>query len=521
MFASRLSTTALTQLLLLVAIVELAVFRLAVKALAPPLETAPPTWHQVLNYLGLFLYYFASALALCVLAIEIVRHLRMRELYAAFARYALVVVVAGLLVFSITSTLFVPTARMGFLLEACFVSALLVLVVAQLTRRGDIGAKVGLVILCLPMVIHFYGPLREQLAEGQHWEALAVQLRETGKWTLVFAALVSPFCFAPRPVVPSAMRVGPLVLSGFVGLIAAIVLGRKYGVGMELAELGFGVDIGAGAPVSTIALYVTALAAVTWTLASCFTVHSLARQRIGVGVGLVFVGGYAFSWPLQYLVGMVGLIAIGDAAREAPTQELGRRSEYRAPPIAGETWQAYVAAIVKALRGLASAESASAVTVRGEDGISRTHIAATVDSRSMRITFEREQEALVALEVTIGDGHVGDKEPDWTLYARSKGGPSLVVHPQPPRTSASAVKTGDSEFDLRFQVRDRAEHTAELLNEGLRQRSVKLIDGWIAVWPGECLRYNVQPGRGAPLDHPVPITEMAFRGGLSSVSPIG
>ncbi len=39
-----------------------------------------------------------------------------------------------------------------------------------------------------------------------------------------------------------------------------------------------------------------------------------------------------------------------------------------------------------------------------------------------------------------------------------------------------------------------------------------LLDGWVAVWPNGELRYQVFPGRGAPLDHPVPQSELASGG---------
>ena len=57
----------LVYLLLLVAAAELAVNRLAVPTLLPRGNGAPPVWHEVLSYVGLFLLYFASTLAVGVL----------------------------------------------------------------------------------------------------------------------------------------------------------------------------------------------------------------------------------------------------------------------------------------------------------------------------------------------------------------------------------------------------------------------------------------------------------------------
>jgi hypothetical protein len=39
---------------------------------------------------------------------------------------------------------------------------------------------------------------------------------------------------------------------------------------------------------------------------------------------------------------------------------------------------------------------------------------------------------------------------------------------------------------------------------------VATVDGWIAYWEGESVRYRVYPGRGAPLDHPMPLSDLAL-----------
>ena len=38
----------------------------------------------------------------------------------------------------------------------------------------------------------------------------------------------------------------------------------------------------------------------------------------------------------------------------------------------------------------------------------------------------------------------------------------------------------------------------------------RLRYGWFAYWEGEGLRYRVYPGRGAPLDHPMPLSDLAL-----------
>jgi hypothetical protein len=50
----------------------------------------------------------------------------------------------------------------------------------------------------------------------------------------------------------------------------------------------------------------------------------------------------------------------------------------------------------------------------------------------------------------------------------------------------------------------------KLLDEGLRARAAATLDGWLAYWESEGLRYRVYPGRGAPLDHPMPLSDLAL-----------
>jgi hypothetical protein len=109
------------------------------------------------------------------------------------------------------------------------------------------------------------------------------------------------------------------------------------------------------------------------------------------------------------------------------------------------------------------------------------------------------------VEITFGAVPAGD--PGLTLWSRSEGRLGRgAAHPPP--TMAPVVRTGDHAFDLRFRVHDEGGLCAKLLDEGLRARAAAILDGWVAVWPGAALRYHVEPGRGGPLDHPLPMTDL-------------
>jgi hypothetical protein len=529
----------------MVAAVELAVYRLAVPGLKPTSPTtAPPVWHTALSYVGLFLSYFGSILALGILLRQLILLARGEHPYWKPIAYALVAIGAAFTVYAVKSLVGAPTELDTFLLELTFSASLLLLVTAQLRRGGDVAAKVGLLLIAAPLLVHFYRDAGVRWVLGD--EALVTGLPERiaayGQWSLVLAALLTPYCFAPRPFVESAGRLAPLAMGAFVGVVGALVMRQSAEVGVRIASDGLGVDLGAGAPASQIALYIIALGSVTWTLVACFIAPSPARRRIGVGLGLVVAAGYAFDWPLQYLAGLVGFMTISEAVREVPGEERSApawsEARFRTPPISADAWHAYVVALVEVLRGrglqastvsveepsvpgagepagAGPEESAAATTPAPPDGESRTHVlileAAPVP---VRLLVERRGGAVRLIEVVCGREPHGTAEPAWTLEARPERRLAAPAHPPPPETGAPLTRTGDAEFDRRFRMRDGGGHGARLLDEGQRARATALLDGWMALWPGQSLVYRVIPGRGAPLDNPIPISDLAFRGAI-------
>jgi hypothetical protein len=71
-------------------------------------------------------------------------------------------------------------------------------------------------------------------------------------------------------------------------------------------------------------------------------------------------------------------------------------------------------------------------------------------------------------------------------------------------------KIQDAAFDERFKCRGNARTFGNLFDDGLRARVVATLDGWLAYWEPDGLRYRVYPGRGAPLDHPMPLSDLAL-----------
>ncbi len=517
--------------LLFVVMLEIVLNRLAVPVLRPPIGKPLPGWHKHLDQIGLFLLHLSTALALGVTLLRTVELAVDRELFAGPTGTALALLGAMFAALAAWSAFFGAGgsgADLGFRLETAFVAFFLGLTVATAIRPGaDPFVRMGMVILVAPFLLHYYGTFKLWTMSGDAAKIsnLPDHIRDLGQRSIALAALLMPLCFAPQPLKRALLRPTPLVLAGFVGTLAAVTLQKHFEVGEKIASLGLGVQLGPGIPTERMLLYVTAVAAVVWVVTSTLTAESHARRTIGVGYALIVAAGYSFDWPVRYLCAAAGALAIATAAVLVGAEERGEQGEaggepsskFNAPPIPTETWSRYLDLLRVALA------LDDVPRVRTEGGVEETYVSGRRRDLAYGLRVLRAPQGIRSIEVTFGGagggtgggtGGEGATEPAWTLFARpDRDGLNVVgVHPAPPPSRGLTVKTGDEAFDRRFRLQDGGAITAKLLDDGLRARASAALDGWIAVWPGESLHYKVCPGRGAPLDHPIPVTELAFRG---------
>lgn len=514
-FRKRVAQIDLVALLLFLVLVEV-VLRLAVPVLRPIPRGPLPTWYRGLTQVSLFMLHLTSALSLAVVAAYAWQLAIRRDLFATGARLVVAVeaaVFVGLAAFAVFST---PKPGLTFHLETAFVALSVTLALGLLLRPGDPLVKLGLLVLCAPLLVHYYGTFKLNVVvaeDAARWSAIPDRIRELGQWSIAMAALAAPICFAPRPLRRSLPRPGPLVVAVFVGTVGAVIMRKHYEVGMEIASRALGVELGPGAPVGTIALYITAVSLVVWTVASTLIADAPARRLIGMGFALVVAGGYSFERPVQFLCVAAGALAIARGGsrvgeQERVTEETAPR--FSAPPIPDEIWQAYV-------RRLALAVTADPRMLR-EGDVEETFLSGQRGTLPFTVRILRNGQGIRSLEAIFGEAVADGAAPSWTMFARPEGLLATGVHPAPPPAHGHAPRTGDYAFDRRFRLDDAATLTPHLLDDGLRARAAAVLDGWLAVWPGRCLHYKVCPGRGAPLDHPIPVTELAFRGGASSMA---
>jgi hypothetical protein len=488
---ARLAELDLVPLLLVIAVVELALNRLAVPVLRPPGSVTPPGWHRDLDLAGLFVFYLASVLGL---GVGLAKLWEVRHLYARPVQILLLV--AAALFFGLCGLgIFGSNEGLAFHLESSFLFALLVVGLAMATHPGDRWVKLGYLLLTVPFAVHYYGAFAARTLPLD--PALADRLRDIGQWAVMGATALTALCFAPRPLWRSFTRPGPLVLGGFVGTMAAMIFIRHEDVGIELASKGLGIELQPGASMPAVLAFALAAGAIAFTLVSTLTSTSAARRRVGIGLALVVVGGYAFTWPLAFLTVTVGALTLAEAAAQAGTEEEEAAPPATGPFIAEPVWSAYC----EALAGQIGARACE-----GDAGLTR--ITGATGELPWVMAIERTPGGGVrGVDVTFG---TPAGEPAWTMTARPETVLGGSAHPPAPETHAPVTMTGDVAFDQRFRVRDRGGHTRTWFDDGMRARAAAVLDGWVAGWPGKGLRYRVCPGRGAPLDHPVPQSDLAF-----------
>jgi hypothetical protein len=393
------------------------------------------------------------------------------------------------------------------LLEALFALAVIAVCASAVGRDRDLGIQIGLPVIAVPLLVHTANALAAVFIWPENqFDGPGSDLSHIGVLALAVAAMASPYCFAPRPFARAVTKPGPVVIAMGAAALGAFLARAYYPSVAKAAALAIGVELNESQADPRLALYLLAIATLVWTLASCAWATSAARRQVGIGLIFVLLGGYGFHWPHHYLLPLLGTLMIAQVSRSVREDDVAAQPiASETPPIPDATWATYASAVSQGLkRTLTDVHS---LTTRGEGGLVSTVIVGEVRGLQVRVRVERIDGCVLALDVVVGreiDELRGATLTMWAIAPRALG-----ANPAGP-PAAPQFRTGDTQFDERFKTRGSVLAFTQLLDEDLRTRAVTTLDGWLAYWDKEGLRYRVYPGRGAPLDHPMPLSDLAL-----------
>lgn len=518
----RRAATPLELTLLGAVAAEAVLGRLVTRGLAPrpmyvhgePQVIVPPTWFVALDYLAVFLLYFAALVGVATLVIRALELARRPPASLADRLDAwLGAATIGVVALSAVWAAVVSPAPVRGLMHGGLAAVALHQIVRVWVGRAELGAALGLTVCALPILLYGSASVlshtlwsQDELYGGQG----KLELARWARLALALAAITSPYCLAPRPFARNASRLVPFLAAVVVATVGATVLRLDHAESVRAANRVFGVDLRLDTPPDQVALYLLAFATAVWTVTACLTAEAPSRRRIGVGLALLVLLGQGFGWPLSFVAGAVGLVVLADGALAVRGQEPSGFAPVT-PPIDDEAWQGYVGQVVSSLRTLVGDEAqVSAVSVRGEGHHSSTVIVTERRGVPVRIRIERIARAVVVLDLVCGREVDLGRNATWSVQARRGTPLGRGTHPEPPAAGAS-FRTDDLAFDERFRARGDREALVRMLDDGLRARAAASLDGWLACWAGEGVRHRVFPGMGAPIDAALPLSDLSVR----------
>ena len=489
----------LTLILAFSAVCELMLNRVALRLVAQ--GGVEPALIRAVDLGGLFFFNLTGLLALGVFTWSALVLIRDRDLFRLGPRALL----AGL------AALFLPMAAAGLFiglpqaysvhLNTSFILLSVGLTVGLLTRAAPIRAKLGLLYLVVPLVLHGYFELTRKvpsLAPTGDLAELPTRIYQASENLAVLGALAMFLFFSPLPrrrnlTSPVPLGLGLLSVSAM-GLLMYLFPARVS----QLVHLGLGFNLPHPSPAAF--LHLAGLFFFVVTVVSLALRRGPSRE-MALGLILIATSGFYLMLPYQLLLTLVGLLTIIRAAMAmSPGGRTSSASSGAAAAGSGDDqWRAFMDHLaVQCADGMGEAE---AVVVNTEEH-QISQVRGVRRGLPFVLRFVRSGAELEQVALSMGEPMRGRAPVTLVRREGSRGGRIWR------RGSGTRVSIGDPGLDRAVIARDRTGELAPLLaNAEVRTLLQRHLHGWLDLWPDEGLRYTTRPGPDA---WPVPMPEIAF-----------
>ncbi len=468
----------LTLVLAFTVLIELLCNRIGVHV-ASPTAQASSTIFQIVDAMGLFSFYLTGLLALFVLAWAVVILIADAKLLRLPNRASVMIAAAAFLPLAGVGLLVRLPAVLNPWLNLSFGLFVLVVILGFLRQPGSVRAKLGVLYLAAPLVLHCYWLATKQmplLAPGGANADFPARLLETGEHLVVVGAFASFLFFAPLPRLSTLLAPVPLASATLLTGGLALLMAAQNDFATKAARYGFGLNLPAPTrgELVHLSLHTAAFFFFVLLLAS-LTLRGRNERGLALGLLLVALSGFHLELPYQLLLTSVGLVQILRCV-----QALQLEAE-PTPPVPTQLptpaqWKTYLLRLAQSC----GADAAEAVVLTGErNQIARLRASCRDLPLSLRLQLRR---GLVQ-EIEIDIGVPPKEDAPASLWRKTERRGERV-----PDSRGDKLKG----YDPAFVVRDA---TGEL-SEGLAAYAEPLrrwIHGWLGLWPAEAVQYVMRP----------------------------
>jgi hypothetical protein len=410
--------------------------------------------YRALDFCALYFFEALSTLSVALFGAALWRFVRSPDNRMA-ARMSVLVVGGMSLLFAALGVVLRLPPRMTFQMQLSALFLALILWLVQLISSSDGRAKLGGLLLMVPLLLHFLAMTLHRAGSPSG----PIELERAAQVSRVALGFVSLLCFFPRN---SAAR----GFSAAFGALSAIGFGAvihfDWSAAQRMAQHGFGVDL----PLTPWgeALFLASVGCFTATLAAQFLAGGTDELK-GYGLALLSLGGIQAELPFQVALAGLGFFCLAHAAVLTVEKTITR----------AELDQL----ILAAAQALDMREKPTVTGVEGNE-VARVHTPA--QNGVFSVTLERKRGAIRLLSISAGEAPPRDP----SLSLQRRGSPRLGPHAE------GRVQTDDPKFDTAFILCDRRGVGAPILDPQMRDQMLAQLDGWLGVWPQRGVQYRTR-----------------------------